>query len=169
MGDDPLDRLLVPVHGEGDALMEKGAGHTLLKARNLLLGHPLHFVDKELVVRARLPCGLKGFVEKLRVKLVVPKERGGGVVVSAELHFRHITRSHGDNATLSAMIGKTVGIIVKFDRAIRIDTNTRPLTLQLFFRCPWPLPIRGVGKTAASETGRRPPGVSGIRSQRRLV
>jgi hypothetical protein len=73
-GDDSFDRLLVPVHGEGDALVEKGAGHTLLKSRDLLSGHPLHFVDKELVVRAGLPCGLKGFVKKLRVKLVVPKE-----------------------------------------------------------------------------------------------
>ena len=70
-GDDSFDRLLVPVYGEGDALVEKGAGHTLLKSRDLLLGHPLHFVDKELVVRAGLPCGLKGFVKKLRVKLVV--------------------------------------------------------------------------------------------------
>ena len=91
-GDNPFNGLLGSVHGKGDALVEKGAGHTLLKARNLLRGHPLHFVDKKLIVRAGLPCGLKGLIEKMVVKLVVPKEGGG--VVSTMLRFRHIRRSH---------------------------------------------------------------------------
>ena len=85
-------------------------------------------------MRAGLPFGLKGLVEKLSVKLVTPKERGGRAAVSTVPRFRPITRSHGDNATLSARLGKTVGIIVKFDRAIRMDTNIRPSALQLFFR-----------------------------------
>ena len=84
-------------------------------------------------MRAGLPFGLKSLVEKLSVKLVVPKERGCRVAVSTMPRFRQVTRSHGDNATLSAIIGKIVGIIVKFDKAIRIDTNTRPLSLQLYF------------------------------------
>ena len=75
---------------------------------------------------AWLPCGFKGLVEKLSVKLVVPKERRGRVGVSTVSRCIHLTRSHDDNATLSAGLGKTVGIIVKFDRAIRLNTNTRP-------------------------------------------
>ena len=83
---------------------------------------------------AWLPGGFKGLVEKLSVKLVVPKERRGRVGVSTVPRCIHLTRSHGDNATLSAGLGKTVGIIVRFDRAIRLNTNARLLTLQLFLR-----------------------------------
>ena len=117
---------------------------------------------------AWLPCGFKGLVEKLSVKLVVPKERRGRVGVSTVPRCIHLTRSHDDNATLSAGLGKTVGIIVKFDRAIRLNTNARLLTLQLFlvvsqFRLvllsaahppPWPSPQGGGNVCSLSPGGR---------------
>ena len=80
-GESPLDGRLVPIDGEGNALVEKGAGHAVLQPLDLFLRHPAQFVDEHPVVGVRLRCGLKRLVEKSAIDLVALKEKLRRVVV----------------------------------------------------------------------------------------